>query len=84
MVSEKSKTRQDYGMKSVVKKAVANKKWGVDDTHEDEYWFDARIHTLGNVGITGGLHAASAALATKVIDESAYNGVDVRQQVSNS
>jgi hypothetical protein len=99
MVSEKSKTRQDYRTKSIVKKAVANKsivkkavvkkavshkKWGVDDTHEAEYWFDTRIHTLGNVGITGGLHAASAALATKVIDESAYNGVDVRQRVSNS
>jgi ubiquinone/menaquinone biosynthesis C-methylase UbiE len=100
MVPEKSKTRQGYGTKSVVKKAVANKsvvlkkavvkkasahkKWGVDDTHADEYWFDARIHTLGNVGITGGLHAASAAFATKVIDVNAYKGVDVRQQVSRS
>jgi hypothetical protein len=83
MVSEKSKTRQGYGTKSV-KKAVANKKWGVDDKHEDEYWFDARIHRLGNIGITGGLHAASAPFVTKVIDESAYNGVDVRQQVSRT
>jgi ubiquinone/menaquinone biosynthesis C-methylase UbiE len=97
MVPEKSQTRRDYGTKpvvmkavanksvvkkAVVKKAVAHKKWGVDDTHEAEYWFDARIHTLGNVGLTGGLHAASAAFATKLIDVKAYNGVDVRQQVS--
>jgi hypothetical protein len=95
MVPEKSKTRRDHGTKSVVKKAVANKvvvkkasahkKWGVDDTHEAEYWFDTRIHTLGNgVGITGGLHAASAAFATKLIDVKAYNGVDIRQQVNRS
>jgi hypothetical protein len=45
---------------------------------------DARIHTLGNVGIMGGLHAASAAFATKVIDVNAYDGFDVRQQVSRS
>jgi hypothetical protein len=70
--------------KSVVKKAVAHKKWGVDDKHEAEYWFDTRIHTLGNVGFMGALHAASAALATKVIDVNAYNGVDVRQQVSRT
>jgi hypothetical protein len=94
MVPEKSRGRQDYGTKSVVKKAVVNKsvvkkavahkKWGVDATHEAEYWFDTRIHTLGNVGFMGALHAASAALATKVIDVNAYNGVDVRQQVSRS
>jgi hypothetical protein len=89
MIPEKSRARQDHGTKFIVKKAAANtfvvkkavahKKWGVD---EDEYWFDARIHTLGNVGFTGALHAASAAFATKVIDVNAYNGVDVRQQVS--
>jgi hypothetical protein len=94
MVPEKSRARQDHGtkhvvkkavaLKAVVKKAVVHKKWGVDNSHEAEYWFDARIHTLGNVGFTGALHAASAAFATKVIDVNAYNGVDVRQQVSRS
>jgi hypothetical protein len=29
------------------------KKWGVDNTNEDEYWFDSRIHTLGNCGFMG-------------------------------
>jgi hypothetical protein len=74
------------GMKSVAKtatprSATLHKKWGVDNKFESEYWFDARIHTLGNVGIMGGLHAASAAFLTKMIDVHAYEGVDVRQQV---
>jgi hypothetical protein len=94
MVPEKSRVRQDSGTKSVVKKAVANKfvvktavarkKWGVDNTNPCEYWADSRIHTLGNVGFMGGVHAASAAFVTKVIDVIAYDGVDVRQQVSRS
>jgi hypothetical protein len=84
MVPEKSRVSRDNGTKYVAKKAVANKKWGVDDTHEAEYWFDARIHSLGNVGFTGAVHAASAALVTKMIDVKAYNGVDIRQQVSRS
>lgn len=34
--------------------ARQRKRWGVDNEHEDEYWnndywFDERIHTLGNV-----------------------------------
>lgn len=83
-VANKYIVKKAVANKFVVKKAVAHKKWGVDATHEAEYWFDTRIHTLGNVGFMGGLHAASAAFATKVIDVKAYNGVDVRQQVSRT
>jgi hypothetical protein len=32
---------------------IKYKKWGVDNTNEDEYWFDSRIHTLGNCGFMG-------------------------------
>lgn len=32
---------------------ITYKKWGVDNTNEDEYWFDSRIHTLGNCGFMG-------------------------------
>ena len=44
------------------------------------YWRDPRIHNLGNVGAGGGLHAARAPLATRVIDRVAYDGRDVRQE----
>lgn len=46
-----------------------------------EYWFDQRIHSLGNTGPTGALHAAMAIGITKLIDFMAYDGVNVRQQV---
>jgi hypothetical protein len=49
---------------------------------QHEYWFDQRIHTLGNTGVTGALHAAMATLSTKVIDVLAYDGMDIRQDVS--
>ena len=39
------------------------------------------IHTLGNVGFWGALHAALAPLSTKLIDVLAYGGQDVRQMV---
>lgn len=46
-----------------------------------EYWFDQRIHSLGNTGPTGALHAAMAVGVTKLIDFVAYDGINVRQQV---
>ena len=62
-------------------KPVRRQKWGVDNTHPEEYWFDERIHTLGNVGFWGALHAALAPMSTKLIDVLAYDGVDIRQKV---
>ena len=43
------------------------------------YWRDPRIHNMGNVGVMGGLHAAIAPLATRIIDVAAYGGEDVRR-----
>lgn len=63
------------------RKVVHRSKWGVDNAHPDEYWFDNRIHTLGNVGFFGGLHAAMAPASTKLIDLVAYDGVDIRKVV---
>lgn len=54
------------------------KKWGVDKEELTEYWFNNRIHTFGNTGILGALHAAVAPMATKMIDDLAYKGVDAR------
>lgn len=47
-----------------------------------EYWSRPDIHTFGNMGLGGGLHAALAPLATRIIDDKAYDGVDVRKKVS--
>lgn len=57
-------------------------KWGVDNSHPGEYWFDDRIHVLGNRGFLGAFHAAIAPLSTKLIDDAAYGGVDVRTKLS--
>lgn len=62
--------------------ATSYKRWGIDNTNEDEYWYDSRIHTLGNVGILGAVHAALAPVSTRMIDEVAYDGVDIRRRVA--
>ena len=54
------------------------------DNDSNEYWFHDDIHTLGNTGILGGLHAAMAPISTKMIDFLAYNGTNVREIVSTS
>jgi hypothetical protein len=56
-------------------------KWGVDNQYANEYWFDKRIHTLGNHGFWGAVHAALAPISTKVIDMAAYDGIDIRKEV---
>jgi hypothetical protein len=64
------------------KPRVTKPTWGVDNEHPEEYWFDTRIHTLGNHGFWGAVHAAMCPLATKVIDVASYQGIDVRQQLA--
>jgi hypothetical protein len=56
-------------------------KWGIDKDYSNEYWLDNRIHTLGNVGFWGAVHAAMAPVATRWIDVQAYDGVDIRKKV---
>lgn len=41
-------------------------------------WKDTRIHSLGNHGPLGYMHALMAKSITKMIDEKAYNGCNVR------
>mmetsp|Transcript_37851 Transcript_37851/g.79262 ORF Transcript_37851/g.79262 Transcript_37851/m.79262 type:complete len:333 (-) Transcript_37851:427-1425(-) len=48
-----------------------------------EYWSRPDIHTFGNMGFGGALHAAMAPIATKIIDVKAYGGVDVRLNISH-
>lgn len=54
---------------------------GLDEA-PSEYWFNNRIHTFGNAGIFGRVHASLAPLATQIIDNKAYDGVDVRNHIS--
>lgn len=64
--------------------SITRTKWGTDYEHPEEYWFDDRIHTLGNHGFGGAVHAALAPFSTKIIDLAAYNGEDIRLKVSDS
>lgn len=47
-----------------------------------EYWQRPDIHTFGNMGIGGAIHAAIAPFATKLIDNKAYGGEDVRKTIA--
>jgi hypothetical protein len=63
--------------------ANQRQQWRTETTYENEYWHDKRIHSLGNIGFGGAVHAALAPLSTKLIDVLAYNGTDIRQLVSD-
>lgn len=54
------------------------------DQGPQQYWFHPQIHTFGNTGLLGGLHAFVAPIATKLIDVLAYSGASVREQVRQS
>jgi len=45
------------------------------------YWYNPKIHNLGNAGFRGNIHALASPIITKFIDEKAYRGLDVRQQI---
>lgn len=62
--------------------AKVEQRLGIDNSQAKEYWHDSRIHSLGNIGIGGAVHAALAPMSTKLIDVLAYNGTDIRQLVS--
>ena len=45
------------------------------------YYYDRRIHNLGNLGFSGMIHAESALLSTWVIDRIRYNGINIRKEI---
>lgn len=45
------------------------------------YYFDPRIHNLGNIGPLGRLHAEIAPIFTKIIDKHAYHERDPRKEI---
>lgn len=79
-----SPPRRYHEMRTLSSLQVSSPNQNEDARNPVEYWFDQRIHNLGNNGVMGALHAAVAALSTKLIDVLAYDGVDIRQQVRSS
>jgi ubiquinone/menaquinone biosynthesis C-methylase UbiE len=61
--------------------AVARTVIGLDKMPA-EYWFDNRIHTFGNTGMWGGVHAVMTPLVTRMIDDIPYGGIDARNVVT--
>ena len=49
-----------------------------------KYYYDPRIHNMGNVGLGGQLHSLLAPYATKLIDDKCYNSVNIRQAILSS
>ena len=47
------------------------------------YYYNNCIHNMGNIGPMGAVHAALAPAFTKLIDQKAYNGVNVREEIYN-
>jgi ubiquinone/menaquinone biosynthesis C-methylase UbiE len=62
---------------------LQNKILGTEVPCMFEYWSRPDIHTFGNMGLGGAVHAAMAPLATKIIDVKAYGGVDVRKNIAH-
>lgn len=63
-------------------KPVPRKLFGFDG-EPTEYWFHNKIHTFGNTNVFGGFHAACGPIATRLIDDLAYEGVNVRSVIAN-
>ena len=45
------------------------------------YPFNPNIHNFGNIGFRGAIHSELAPLFTKIIDNNAYNGRDIRREI---
>ena len=46
-----------------------------------KYYYDHRIHNFGNIGLGGKIHSLIAPYATKIIDNTCYNSIDIRQEI---
>tara|TARA_B100000963_G_scaffold361809_1_gene399866 strand:+ start:4586 stop:5206 length:621 start_codon:yes stop_codon:yes gene_type:complete len=45
------------------------------------YWYNSQIHNMGNTGNLGNIHAISSPFITKLIDNKAYSGRNVRKEI---
>lgn len=51
------------------------------ETNVVPYWFHPDIHSLGNNGLCGLIHAFIAPLFTTMLDMTAYNGLRIREEI---
>ncbi len=47
------------------------------------YYYNPKIHSLGNIGLGGKIHALAAPFARRIIDQISYKGVNIRQDIMN-
>ncbi|ALH23113.1 Methyltransferase domain protein containing [Chrysochromulina ericina virus CeV-01B] len=45
------------------------------------YYYNPKIHTLGNIGLGGKIHAFAAPFARRMIDQISYKGVNIREDI---
>lgn len=45
------------------------------------YYYNPKIHSLGNIGFGGKIHALAAPFARRMIDHISYNGVNIRKDI---
>ena len=48
-----------------------------------KYYYHPDIHNFGNIGLRGRIHAELSPFFTKLIDNHAYNGKDIRSDILN-
>jgi len=53
----------------------------VGSEYDNRYWYHPQIHNFGNIGPGGAFHAFFAPLATVIIDQTSYSGLNVRKMV---
>ena len=54
---------------------------GLSFSVKTPYYYDRRIHNLGNIGFPGKIHAESALLSTRIIDKLRYNNTNIREEI---
>ena len=45
------------------------------------YYYNPKIHSLGNIGVGGKIHAFTAPFARRMIDHISYKGVNIRKDI---
>ena len=45
------------------------------------YYYNPKIHSIGNIGLGGKIHAEAALFATKTIDNIRYKGKNIRKEI---
>ncbi len=45
------------------------------------YYYNPKIHSLGNIGLGGKIHALAAPFARRIIDQISYKGVNIREDI---